>query len=149
MNTLLQFVLAIFFMVLVYFLTKKITSLWRSNREGINGSSDTHSQSPNAEQAVIVHFNYALDTLEPLYEVEEQFEQACSKSNVGELDGHEIAVDNSDGYFYFYGQDADKLLEEILPVLKSTSFLKGATILKRYGPPGETTRQVEMILETI
>lgn len=61
------------------------------------------------EQAVIVHFDFAADSLEPLHDFEEQLEAAIAEAEVGEYDGHEIAVDLSDGTLYMYGPDADAL----------------------------------------
>jgi len=42
------------------------------------------------DHAVIVHFDYAADSLDPLYDLEEQLEEAIASAGVGEFDGNEI-----------------------------------------------------------
>jgi hypothetical protein len=86
-----------------------------------------------AEQAVIVKFKYGLDDLDPLFALEEKLEEAIGAANVGEYDGHDIAVDLSDGGLYMYGTDADALLAVILPHLRAATFMKGAICTRRYG----------------
>lgn len=63
------------------------------------------------------------------------------KGRAGEYDGHEIAVDGSDGSIYMYGPDADLLFETIRPILETTHFMRGATVVKRYGPPGSASQE--------
>ncbi len=94
------------------------------------------------EHAVIVHFNYGSTELHPLFELEDQLERAISAADAGEFDGNEVATDGSDGYLYMYGPDADKLFAAVEPVLKSSSFMAGATVTKRYGPPEDGIREV-------
>ena len=93
------------------------------------------------EHAVIVHFAYGSTDLGRLFELEDRLESAISAAGVGEYDGHELAVDGSDGYLYMYGPDADKLFEVIRPILKRTSFMSGAEVRKRYGPPSDGVRE--------
>ena len=103
--------------------------------------------SPSApEQAVIVYFHYGSRDLQPLFALEDQLESAVAKAHVGEYDGHEIAIDGSDGHLYMYGPDADRLFEAVKPVLESSRFMKGAKVKKRYGPPKDGVREVEVTL---
>ena len=88
-----------------------------------------------SEQAVIVAFKYGYPNLDRLFEVDDLLEAAAEKSGAGEHDGHEIAVDLSDGSYYLYGPDADKLYEAIRPILEEQDFTKGAKVTLRYGPP--------------
>lgn len=94
------------------------------------------------EHAVIVHFNYGSTDLQPLFALEDKLEQAISAADAGELDGDDVATDGSDGYLYMYGSDADKLFAAVEPVLKSSSFMAGATVTKRYGPPKDGILEV-------
>ncbi len=89
------------------------------------------------EQAVIAHFNYGSTDLTRLFETADRLKTAIEEAEVGEYDGHEIAVDGSDGTFYMYGPSADRLAEVVLPVLESTKFMAGAVVKVRYGPPAE------------
>ncbi|MGZ3184999.1 MAG: hypothetical protein ACXU8N_21400 [Telluria sp.] len=99
------------------------------------------------EQAVIVHFKYGSTDLSPLFELEDRLESVISKAKVGEYDGHEIAVDGSDGRLYMYGPNADRLFEVVKPVLEAATFMKGAKVVKRYGPPGKDSREVSIVLK--
>ena len=93
------------------------------------------------EHAVIVHFTYGTTNLEPLFELERKLEHAISEARAGEYDGNEVAVDGSDGYLYMYGPDADRLFEVIRPILEKSSFMRGAEVRKRYGPPQDGVRE--------
>lgn len=98
------------------------------------------------EQAVIVHFyNYgSMDDLSRLFDLQHQLEAAIEKANAGFLDGHEIAVSGSDGYYYMYGPDAEALLDAVLPLLKGTDFTRDADITVRYGPPEDGVRERQL-----
>ena len=93
------------------------------------------------EQAVIVHFQYGSKNLDALFKAEDQLEAAIVKAEAGEMDGHEIATDGSDGTFYMYGPDADRLYNAVEPVLRSIPFLKGAQVIRRYGPPRDGIKE--------
>ena len=95
-----------------------------------------------SEQAVIVKFDYGTTDLDPLFELEDQLESLLEDSEFGEYDGHEIAVDGSDGVLYFYGPDADALYSAIKPTLVASSSIKNAIATLRYGPPEDGVRQV-------
>ncbi len=99
------------------------------------GQKPTPEEPDSNEQAVIVEFKYGFPNLDRLFEVDDLLEAAAEKSGAGEHDGHEIAVDLSDGSYYLYGPDADKLYEAIRPVLESQDFTKRAKVTLRYGPP--------------
>ena len=94
-----------------------------------------------SEHAVIVHFEYGSKDLQRLFELEDQLERAVEVQGVGEFDGNEIAVDGSDGSFYMYGPDADRLFAAIRPVLLATTAVKSAVATLRYGPPEDGVRE--------
>ena len=105
-------------------------------------SSKTESSAKPAEHAVIVTFAYIGSTdLDPLFALESQLESAINAARVGEYDGNEVAVDGSDGTLYMYGPDADKLFAAVRPVLEACSFMKGAAVKLRYGPPADGVRE--------
>jgi len=97
-----------------------------------------------SEHAVIIHFQYGSTDLSRLFAVEEKLEAAISAAAAGEFDGNEVNTDGSDGFLYMYGPDADRLFEAVRPVLEATPFMKGAVATKRYGPPGDGVRRVEV-----
>jgi hypothetical protein len=94
------------------------------------------------EHAVIVKFDYGTTDLDPLFELEDQIESLLEDGTHGEYDGHEIAVDGSDGLLYLYGPDADGLYNAIKPTLLASSAIKNVVATLRYGPPGEGVREV-------
>jgi hypothetical protein len=105
----------------------------------------THQAKP-AEQAVIVYFQYGSQDLSRLYELEDRVEAAILKDGAGEYDGHEIAVDGSDGVLYMYGPDANFLFETVHPILETALFMRGAKVIKRYGPPGSASKEATVLI---
>jgi hypothetical protein len=78
--------------------------------------------------SVIIRFTYGLADLEPLFRMDEELDRVVHASGIGEYDGHEIAVDLSDGSLYFYGPDAAKIRELIAPTLAVYPFMTGAEV---------------------
>jgi hypothetical protein len=94
-----------------------------------------------ANQVVIVQF-FGFDekfwteeerSLDPLFALEDELIAALNGKNVGELDGHEIAVDGSDGCLFFYGPDANALFAAIEHVLRASPVTQGGNATLRYG----------------
>jgi len=106
---------------------------------GTMSSSGADAPSPMSgpEQAVIVRFSYGSTDLSRLFALERKLEAAIGDARAGEYDGNEVAVDGSDGILYMYGPDADHLFRTIEPILKATSFMNGAEVTVRYGPPAD------------
>src|SRR5215470_4027565 len=98
------------------------------------------------EHAVIVKFDYGSTDLKPLFDLEQSLETAILDASAGEFDGNEIAADGSDGSLYMYGRDADRLYQVIRPILEGCSFMQGAKIKLRYGPPAEGVRESDFVL---
>lgn len=96
---------------------------------------------PLVEQAVIVKFNYGFETLQELHQMENLLRKQVDEKHIGEYDGHEIAVDMSDGILYFYGPNAEIIYNSIIPIFSSIDFMKGAAIQLRIGPPEEGVKE--------
>ena len=94
------------------------------------------------EHCLIVHFQYGQPSLNALYEQADRLREALLKAGAGEYDGHEVAISLSDGFHYVYGPNADRLLEVVEPVLRSTPWFLHAEITRRYGPPEDGVRRV-------
>jgi hypothetical protein len=75
--------------------------------------------------------------LDPLYDLEDQIIAALKDKSVGELDGHEIAVDGSDGCLFLFGPDADALYAAIERPLRASLVTRGGHATLRYGGHGE------------
>jgi hypothetical protein len=103
------------------------------------GDKSQPEQDP--EHAVIVHFNYGQPSLDPLFTLEDRLREAISQADAGEYDGHEIAMDLSDGSLYMYGPDAYKLYSTVEPILVDASFMIGASARLRFGPPKDGIRE--------
>ena len=100
----------------------------------------------DSQHAVIVSFQYGSTDLQPAFDLEGQLESAIIAADVGEFDGDLFAEDGSEGFFYMYGPDADKLYEAIRPVLESSSLMKGAVVKLQYGPPEDVVKEKEIKL---
>ena len=114
----------------------------------LNGCSSEEGplETQMTEHAVIVHFSYGSTNLQAIFSLEDRLEAAIAGASVGEYDGHEVAIDGSDGYLYMYGPDADRLFDIVRPILESAPFTRGATVTVRYGPPDEGIRQKQIKL---
>lgn len=110
------------------------------------GDKSTPTDKP-VEHAVIVNFQYGGSTdLQPIFALEHRLEATINTAEAGEYDGNEIAADGSEGSLYMYGADADRLLDAVKPVLAECSFLRGARVKVRYGPPEEDVTKKIIVL---
>lgn len=100
----------------------------------------------STEQAVIIEFNYGLEEDEPFYELSDKLRVLVDESGLGEYDGHEINIDNSDGSFYLYGPDAKKLYEIVRSTIEKVPFMTGANVRLRFGPFEDGVKEVSFIL---
>ena len=110
------------------------------------GKNKTYSKPQEPEHAVIVHFRYEMDSLEPLYQLEDTLEKHINKEGVGEFDGHELAMHNNDNCLYMYGTNAETLFKAVKPILEKSNFMKGAVVKLRFGPPEEGVKELEVKL---
>ena len=97
-------------------------------------------------QAVIIYFNYGLEEDEPFYDLSARLRMLVDESGLGEYDGHEMAMDNSDGSFYMYGPDAKKLFELVKETIERISFMAGANVILRLGPPETGAKEISFNL---
>ncbi len=98
------------------------------------------------KHSVIIQFRYGLEELDPLHQLEMELTKLISEKGVGEYDGHEIAMDLSDGFLYMYGPNAEALFKGVQPLLERTEFMKGAIANLRFGPPEEGVSEIEVKL---
>src|SRR5688572_27742953 len=75
------------------------------------------TKSEYLQHAVIVHFIYYKDSLDPLHELDRKLRKVIREQGVGLYDGHEIAIDDSDGFLYMYGPNAENLFRVVKPIL--------------------------------
>ena len=110
------------------------------------GKLQSRQKSNDPEHSVIIRFNYGIEGLEALQGLENKLERIITENKVGEYDGHEIALDYSDGFLYMYGPDAEILFKAVKPILETTGFMKGAKAKLRFGPPEDGVKEIEVDL---
>ena len=93
-----------------------------------------------SEHCVFVNFPFQGTDLSPIFELEDQLISAIEKSAAGEFDGNEVG--ESETVLYMYGPDADALYAAVSPILRNSPLARGGTIVRRYGPSGDETREV-------
>ena len=118
--------------------------LFGKKTNGIQIKTQTEKE---PEHAVIVYFDYGIEGLEPIHQLGDKLEKVISDNNVGEYDGHEIAMDYSDGSLYMYGPNAETLFKTIKSTLEETKFLKGAKAKLRFGPPEDGVKEIDVEIE--
>jgi hypothetical protein len=95
--------------------------------DGENQTTDPY------EHAVIIYFNYGKEEDGPYWDLGMELEKIMRVNRLGVYDGHEIAMDNTDGSYYLYGSNAEAIFKAIKPTLEATDFMKGATAVLRFG----------------
>lgn len=99
----------------------------------------TQMQSPNNDEHLVkIYFDYGQTDLTPMHDLEDQLIEMVSQAGVGEVDGHDIAMDASHGFFYIYGPDAHKIMEVIRPALEAADCLKNVSATLSLGENGTT-----------
>jgi hypothetical protein len=95
------------------------------------------------EHAVIVNvpLRGASGDFELVDELGERLREHLEGSGVGEFDGNMIGRDL--GVLYLYGADADRLWQEVAPLVREAALPAGAYALKRGGPPGSAEIRVD------
>jgi hypothetical protein len=92
------------------------------------------------EHSVIIFFENGLPYPQALYETVDELFDFFDNKKEGYFDGYCTCEDDSHGWLYMYGPDADKLFEVVKPVFERTSFLKKGIVTLQYGPPGTGAR---------
>jgi hypothetical protein len=101
------------------------------------------------DQSVIIHFfNYGREELDDLFQLEAILRVVVDKAGIGQYDGHEIAIDGSDGFLFMYGPDADTLYSAVKPILQKIDYMKGAEVRKQYGSVYRDAPELVFTMET-
>lgn len=100
------------------------------------------------KHSVIINFYYGYDELDELHALESKLRILLFNKEVGELDGHEINMDGSDGTLFLYGHNAEELFKTIEPLLLQTPFMKKAEVHLRFGHISDTSaHEIDFILK--
>jgi hypothetical protein len=99
---------------------------------------------PTVEEFAAIHFTeYGNTNLERIYSVSDELDKALKGTNLGELDGHMLAVTGSDGFLFLFGPDAQKLYEYVKPIILKTPFLQNAKV--GFGITGQQLKVIEQL----
>ena len=93
------------------------------------------------EQALIIRLynlgeradDIGTEALDALLALQQQLTSAVEGADVGEVDGNEIALDDSEGSLWVYGPDAKAILEVALSVVCHSPLAPGGRAILRYG----------------
>lgn len=98
------------------------------------------------QDSVIIEFG-PFEGLDIIHEVDMRLIDIIPES-VGAHDMHEVNMDDTDGRFFTYGNNAEELFKIMLPVLKDYEFLRTATVHLTF-VDGEEERDLEFKLSSI
>jgi hypothetical protein len=118
---------------------KFLNELFKPNAERHDNRSDEHS--------VIIYFNYFRESLDPLHDLAIKLEKVIAEEGVGVYDGHETAMDDSHGFLYMYGPNAEELFKVVKPILEQTDFTRGALATLRFGGAGTGAKEIDIEIE--
>ena len=100
------------------------------------------------KQSILINFYYGYEGLEELHDLESKLRIFLYNKGIGELDGHEINMDGSDGTLYLYAHNAEELFKAIRPTLVQAPFMKKAEVHLRFGHVSDpTATEIDFILE--
>ena len=106
------------------------------------------------EQALIIYLydigqraeEMGMEALDALLILQNHLTRAIEGPGIGEVDGHEIALDDSEGSLWVYGQDAKRMLSASLPVICRSPLARGGRATLHYGPVGEEAPEHESFI---
>ena len=113
--------------------------------EDLFNSDNSHRE---YKQSVLINFYYGYDGLEELHGLESRIRILLYNKGIGELDGHEINMDGSDGTLFLYAHNAEELFKTIQPLLLQTPWMKKAEVYLRFGHINDpAAAEIDFILE--
>lgn len=87
-----------------------------------------------------------MEALDALLALQEQLASAVEGAGLGEVDGNEIALDDSEGSLWVYGPDAKAMLKATLSVVCRSPLAPGGQAILRYGDVADEMAQEESFL---
>lgn len=69
--------------------------------------------------------------------------------DLGNYDGHEVSMDDTDGRLFAYGTNAEKLFKLMQPLLQQFDFLQKAFVYLRFNRDDGTHSDIEFRLDEI
>lgn len=108
--------------------------------------TDEKSNTNKGLHSVIIWFDYGLEDDEPFYSLSLELARVLENTDIGIYDGHEIAMDNTDGSYYMYGPNAETLFKMVLPTLEKYDFMKGSRAELCFGESKEGATMIEVLV---
>lgn len=98
------------------------------------------------DHSVVIQFSYGLPSLDPLHALENEMSRLIELSGIGNYDGHEMDMDDKEGYLFMYGANAEHLFKVVKPLLDKTDFMHGAraVLTFKYANEKETNIVVDI-----
>jgi hypothetical protein len=93
----------------------------------------TGMKAESSEHAVLIHLKTSDIEFDQVAETENELIKAVQEEGLGEVEGHELAVDGSEVVYYVYGPDADALFAAVEPVIRRFPAREGSYVIRRYG----------------
>ena len=87
-----------------------------------------------------------IDALDALLALQEELARAIEPDGIGEVDGNEIAMDDSEGSLFAYGPDAKAMLKAALPLICASPLARGGHVELHSGPADDDVATVETFL---
>ena len=88
-------------------------------------------QSNDFQSWLVVSFDYGKSDLSDLIKYQQELEAIINPSGLGEVDGHEVATDLSDGTYWIVCSDPIKVFNLIKDSLTQTALVKIKEVKKR------------------
>lgn len=104
------------------------------------------AQDIKPEQSLILTTVGVAVTLEEVFDLQDALTEAFARHSVGEVDGHEIAVDGSEALIYMYGPDAEAMFAVALPILKAHPATASSRAMLRFGEVADPNARVDVRL---
>jgi hypothetical protein len=108
--------------------------------------NNPYDPDPVNTHSVVIWFKYGLKEDDSMYNLGDELAKIVEETKTGIYDGHEIAMDNSEGSYYLYGPNAETLFKAIKPLLDKTPWMRGATASLRFGPADKDSPEIEVEL---
>lgn len=80
---------------------------------------------------LMIIFDYGKKDISDLLEYQSELEKLVNSSGLGEVDGHDVAVDLSDGVFWIVCKDALQVFSLVKDSLTQTTLVKIKEVKKR------------------
>lgn len=92
----------------------------------LENNLDTAQENSNGKDSVLIYFG-AFNGLDEIHKLDRRLYNDIPLS-IGRHDGHEVAMDDTDGTLFTYGYNAETLYKTMQPILNEFDFLIGATV---------------------